>query len=152
MKLKENMQCPICANGILKKEQKKHEVQYKDKKTIIDNLDVLVCTTCHDGFYTKKSERKINIVFADMKRKEENLLTSKEIKEIRKQNYLTQEELSVLLGMSLKTIARYENGTIIQGRSTDILLRLLRDYPATIKFLKNYSSLLDTSLLIENKL
>ena len=145
MKLQEGMKCPICGGGVLEQTRKDHEIDYNGQKQVLSDMDVYVCNSCEDGFYSRNSERQINIAFADMKRTAQGLLTTDEIKDIRQQNNLTQEQLSKLLGMATKTIARYENGSIVQSRSTDVLLRLIRDNPTNIEYLDNYLSSVENS-------
>ncbi len=63
----------------------------------------------------------------------------KEIKAIRKSFGLTQDEFSELLGGGAKAFARYENGTVLQSKPMDNLLRGLREYPEMINLYKKHS-------------
>ena len=60
----------------------------------------------------------------DIYRKEKGLLTSKEIKQIRKKYGLTQVEFSFLLGLGEVTITRYEK-KLIQDETYDRIMRLV---------------------------
>lgn len=68
-------------------------------------------------------------------RAEEGLLTPAEIKALRKRIGLTQPQLEQLLGAGLKTVTRWEKGTVIQNGATDTLLRLIRDVPEALQYL-----------------
>lgn len=58
-------------------------------------------------------------------RKKMNLLTSKEIIEIREKNSMSQEDLAKVLGWEKNTITRYEDYEV-QDRSNDNILRNLK--------------------------
>ena len=62
----------------------------------------------------------------DEYKKRIGLLTSKDIISIRKKMGLTQEGLAKLMGCGLKTITRYENGSI-QDRAFDNFIRCLNE-------------------------
>lgn len=68
-------------------------------------------------------------------RAEEGLLTPAEIKALRKRIGLTQPQLEQLLGAGLKTVTRWEKGTVIQNGATDTLLRLIQDVPEALQYL-----------------
>ena len=73
----------------------------------------------------------------------DGLLTSQEIKKIRKSLGFTQEVLGELLGGGEKSFARYENGHVTQSRAMDNLLRILNDYPFVLKALPYRTSSVD---------
>lgn len=52
------------------------------------------------------------------------LLTPKEICEIRKSKGLTQQKIALILGVGEKTYTRWENGRSLQNKSSDTLIRL----------------------------
>lgn len=138
--LKAGDECPICKEGKLNLHTKNLTLRYKGHTKELCELKVLRCGECEEGFYLPESEKVHSQGFADFRRQVDGLLTSSEIKNIRSRYRLTQEQLSCLLGMALKTVARYENGTIIQSASTDLLLRLIDDHPMVIHSLSKYTS------------
>jgi putative zinc finger/helix-turn-helix YgiT family protein len=146
MKLEIGKQCPICQKGAFELYIENVELSYKDDIACVHNVELYKCNYCSENFYSKESERKMDKVFADLRRKKEGLLTSDELTAIRSKNNLSQEQLSQLLGMDPKTLAQYEAGTIIQSRSTDIFLRLIRDNPSNLNYLLNYSIRMENSL------
>jgi HTH-type transcriptional regulator / antitoxin MqsA len=127
--------CPLCGEKCSSK-LLDEIIQYKGKKKTIPNLTVNICKGCGEEFFKSSSEKEIDREFADLRRSVERLLTSHEIKSLRKKHGFSQQRLSELLGMAPKTIARYELGTVVQSKSVDILLRLLLFMDANINFLQ----------------
>lgn len=82
-----------------------------------------------DEFYEDEELMKKNqLALKDKYREKMNLLTSKEIVNIRKKYKISQKDLSKLLGLSPVTIIRYENYQI-QDKAHDIILRKLNEDP-----------------------
>ena len=69
-------------------------------------------------------------------RAKHHLLSPEEIRAIRDQHDLTQAALAKLLRLGTNTISRWEAGRNVQSAAMDVLLRLIRDVPATLAFLR----------------
>ncbi len=69
-------------------------------------------------------------------RQRHHLLSGAEILAIRKQLKLTQVQLAALLKLGGNTLSRWESGRIVQSAAMDTLLRLLRDVPGTLPYLR----------------
>ena len=140
---KELRECPICG--------KEHEVEKRKRieqikiKDLIVNYDEIyyICTNVsddEDNEFVSAGIMDRNLLEAkDVYRKEKGLLTSKEIKQIRKKYGLTQAEFSFLLGLGEVTITRYEK-KLIQDETYDKIMRLVYE-----------DSLLALDYLKENK-
>lgn len=86
-------------------------------------VNVKICMVCGEelsGENTIDEELKI---FREEYKRRHNLLTSEEIKDIRKKLGMTQKEFANYLGFGEKTITRYELGQI-QEVANDNLMRL----------------------------
>lgn len=120
------LDCPICGQN--------HEVQFKTRKqiAIIKDEEVTyqeeyyLCTnTNEDNEFVSGELLDFNLLRArDEYRKNNNLLTSDQIKTIRKKYDLNQAELSLILGWGEVTITRYETKQI-QDYSHDKLLKTI---------------------------
>lgn len=114
--------CPIC--------EEEHEVKVLKivSKEIIKNEEieyeqiVYECEECNEYFEDGELLNRNLDELRDAYRRKKELLTAKEIIEIRNKFNLTQEDLAIILGLGEKTIARYETSTI-QDKPYDILLR-----------------------------
>ena len=120
------LDCPICGQN--------HEVQFKTRKqvAIIKDEEVAyqeeyyLCTnTKEDNEFVSGELLDSNLLRArDEYRIKNNLLTSNQIKAIRKKYNLNQAELSLILGWGEVTITRYETKQI-QDYSHDKILKTI---------------------------
>lgn len=53
---------------------------------------------------------------------------------------LTQQELARLLHLGGNTVSRWEAGRTVQTAAMDILLRLLRDIPGSLAYLRKHAA------------
>ncbi len=117
--------CPVCEEGVLSFVQKNVDFTYKGQTMQIQR-EVLTCSTCGESFFQTQDERAIEKVLTDRRRTIDGLLTSDEIRSIRKQFEMTQMEFARYLRVSQKTFARYESGQVTQSYAMDDLLRILQ--------------------------
>lgn len=127
MEMKEHKEyCQNCNDFVdftVKKVNK--TIQVKD-----ETLDVEVyecyCVECGNRIFVYEYEKKNDIIVYDAYKKRVGLLTSSEIKEIRRKRNMTQIELARFVGIGDKDITRYESGSV-QNKCIDKLLRLVQD-------------------------
>lgn len=60
--LQKNDKCPIYDNGFLKYIIKNDEIKIKHKTYQIENVELLQCDNCNDGFYTDETLDKFEEV------------------------------------------------------------------------------------------
>ena len=123
--------CPICDMGVLELKQKEFNFEYKGHNTPF-NKEVLVCSSCDDSFLKDSDEKEMDRYLTDERRKIDRLLTSEEIRQVRKLYDVTQVKFAEIFEVGKKNFARYETGAATQSRSMDKLLRVLRKYPFAI--------------------
>lgn len=121
--------CSICAEGKLSEQIITEEFEYKSKKIRISNYHIYRCDECKEELVSPKTIRETEKILTDFRRGIDGLLTSDEIKSIRKKIGKTQKDLATLLEVGEKTFARYENGQVTQSKAMDILLRLMGNFP-----------------------
>ncbi len=73
-------------------------------------------------------------------RLEHGLLSADEIRALRESLGLTQAELARLLRLGANTISRWESGRNVQTGAMDVLLRMIRDVPGTIEYLRGHAA------------
>lgn len=115
------------------------ETHYPKDRPLEVKLFRPMCPYCGREVVEPSIEAENNIRIFDEQKKAMGLLTSYEIKAIRKKRRLSQAELARLIGAGEKTITRYEGGTI-QDKVFDTLIRLIDDdaaYEALIRLNKN---------------
>lgn len=117
------MKAVNCPRGHGSMEQKK-----KFKITVFKGVDVeypmevWVCQECGLEAGTVQAAGDIQRAMADAYRKKSGLLTSQEIKSLRKANNLTQQQLAERMKVGIASIKRWETG-LIQSKSMDLALR-----------------------------
>ena len=130
---KEKAYCQLCDKDV------DYILKEEEHTTTINNITFTftflraLCKHCGEDVFpvlvTKINETSVH----DAYKKKAGLLTSNEIIAVRKKMGLTQEGLAKLMGCGLKTITRYENGSI-QDKAFDNFIRCL-DELYDLKFL-----------------
>jgi len=65
---------------------------------------------------------------------------AEEIRAVRERFGLTQSELARLLRLGANTVSRWESGRNVQTAAMDILVRLIRDLPASLDYLRRHAA------------
>lgn len=73
-------------------------------------------------------------------RAKHRLLGPAEIRALRRSLGLTQAGLARLLRLGANTVSRWEAGRNIQTAAMDVLLRLMRDVPGSLTYLKRHAA------------
>jgi len=127
--------CPIC-EGKLKREERTTPYTYKDKsQEIVQSGEY--CVECGEGFLSPKDLKMSQKQIADFKRSVDNLLTTDEVRAIRKKLKLTQEKASLFFGGGVRAFHKYETGENAQSRPLDILLKLMDSGKISMDDLEN---------------
>jgi putative zinc finger/helix-turn-helix YgiT family protein len=104
---------------------------------VVKNVPVEVCTECGETFRGPEASKLHHEAIC----RTFDFLTPKDILELREKTLrLTQEEFARLTGIGLATISRWERGRLVQNRAMDRYLRVLREHPASIRYLKSLSA------------
>lgn len=137
--------CPECNHELKRIEngtlQTKHKTSNGCKDILVENLSYSKCDYCNEIFYNPDDLDNFEIQLEkalEKERKNENLLTAKEIKAIRKKYNLTQLQLELLLKIGPKNVAKWETYKSNQSKTIDKLLRNMNDdYCFFLKMLSN---------------
>ena len=84
---------------------------------------VFICPTCGLEAGTVQTGVELQLAIADAYRASQELLTSSEIKALRKSRNLTQQQLAEMMNIGIASIKRWETGTV-QSASMDQALRM----------------------------
>lgn len=147
--------CPICGEKAMNKKNKEEVFTYKGHNLTIPNYPIYECDECGEELIQAQDSKKFEKDRTDFRRGVDGLLTSEEIRNIRKSFDCSQKEFAEMLQVGEKNFARYENGAATQSRAMDSLLRILRDYPFSIssiveknKVPMNKEIILDSTMLL----
>jgi putative zinc finger/helix-turn-helix YgiT family protein len=118
-----SIKCPICDKGTLGPRQGEFVTEVKcgtaKKELRIGNISWDECDACGEKIFDDNAMKQIS----DARYEAVGLLTPSELKEIRRKLGYTQEQMATFLGIGNKTYCRWENGTSIQTKSMDTLIR-----------------------------
>jgi putative zinc finger/helix-turn-helix YgiT family protein len=115
------LNCPK-GHGAMKPMIVKKEMTFKGIDLEIE-ADALVCPECGLEAGTLQSAGALQLALADAYRAKKGLLTSDEIKALRKSRNLTQQQLAEIMNIGIASIKRWETGTV-QSASMDHALRM----------------------------
>jgi len=125
--------CPVCC-GVLSAVSEEKEVRIGRRSARVMD-DFGRCADCGEAFYAPGQMDATLRRASEAIRREEGLLSSEAVREIRGKLGLTQRAFEKLLGVGPKTVVRWERGSVFQNRSTDSLLRVLDALPESARFL-----------------
>jgi putative zinc finger/helix-turn-helix YgiT family protein len=100
----------------------------------------LACPRGHEPVLRLDDARRLREHAIDLYRSKYRLLSSEEIRSIRQRFGLTQGELARLLRLGQNTLSRWEAGRNVQTAAMDVLLRLLRDVPGGLEYLRKHAA------------
>jgi len=100
----------------------------------------LRCPRCHEIVLRMDEAHQLGIRALAGYRSRHHLLSAEEIRAIRQRHRLTQAELARLLRLGGNTISRWESGRNVQTAAMDVLLRLIRDIPESLRYLRKHAA------------
>ena len=127
--LAEGMMCAQCGKQGLTFRRRPHVLKYKGSTLEIENYGAFACPTCGEEYLDDVLIMETEPQIRNWQRQVDGLLTTDEIKAIRKKIGVSQTEFSRILGGGPKSFAKYETGVVNQSEAMDQLLRLIRDVP-----------------------
>lgn len=119
--------CPECGGSLLQ-ETRKTSYTYKDQTIEVDQPGNW-CQKCGEGVLSLADMKSTEQALHDHRAILDGLLTSQEIRRIRKKLNLTQKEAAEIFGGGPNAFSRYELGETTPVRAVDNLLRLLDNHP-----------------------
>jgi putative zinc finger/helix-turn-helix YgiT family protein len=96
----------------------------------------LRCPACGEIVLRLDEARHLREGAHEIYRTRHGLLTADEIRSLRERLGLTQMNLAKLLRLGNNTISRWESGRNVQTAAMDVLLRMVRDVPGTLEYLR----------------
>jgi putative zinc finger/helix-turn-helix YgiT family protein len=100
----------------------------------------LKCPKCGEIVLRFQEARRLHEDASEIYRRKHGLLSAHEIRAIRERFDLTQAGLARLLRLGANTVSRWESGRNVQTAAMDMLLRLIRDLPGSIDYLRNHAA------------
>lgn len=130
--------CPGCGGPMREKRGRlKRPVNGED--ITVPEATHLACPKCHEVVLRFDEARRLRQRALEIYRAEYGLLTADDIRSIRERFGLTQAELAHLLRLGGNTLSRWEAGRNVQTASLDMLLRMIRDVPGSLDYLRKHA-------------
>jgi len=126
--------CVQCGGNNLQLIRKPATFEIGRRKAVVE-VERYRCSSCAEELYSPEQAAAAQIAASDEFRRQDGLLTPREIKTIRESYRLTQAKLEQVLGVGPKTVVRWERGTVFQNPATDQLLRVIREVPQAFAYL-----------------
>jgi putative zinc finger/helix-turn-helix YgiT family protein len=100
----------------------------------------LSCPKCREVVLRYQDARRLSEDAVAIYRRKHGLLSADEIRALRQRFELTQAEFARLLRLGANTLSRWESGRNAQTEAMDMLLRLIRDVPGSIDYLRSHAA------------
>jgi len=128
--------CPTCGTKMVEK-RGALRLPVNGEEISVPHTVHLSCPKCAEIVLRFLDSKRLHEDAIAIYRKKHGLLSADEIRAIRERFGLTQADLARLLRLGANTVSRWESGRNVQTAAMDMLLRLIRDLPGSINYLRN---------------
>jgi putative zinc finger/helix-turn-helix YgiT family protein len=131
--------CPLC--GTRMRERKARLVfPVNGEKVAVSDALHLRCPKDGEIVLRLDDARHLRVRASALYREKYGLLSSDEIRSLRERLHLTQGALAKLLRLGANTISRWEAGRNVQTAAMDLFLRVIRDLPGSLQYLRKHTA------------
>ena len=131
--------CPNCGT-VMRERKATLRLPINGEEIGVPGAFHLRCPKCHEVVLRMDQARQLRERALEVYRARYHLLSAGEIRAIRERYRLTQVQLARLLRLGANTISRWEAGRNVQTAAMDVLLRLIRDIPASLTYLRKHAA------------
>lgn len=131
--------CPVCGT-LMKEKRGRLSFPVNGEEIRVSDATYLACAKGHDPVLRADDARRLRERALDLYRRKYRLLSADEIRSLRERFGLTQAELARLLRLGQNTLSRWEAGRHAQTAAMDVLLRMLRDVPGGLEYLRKHAA------------
>lgn len=131
--------CPACGT-MMREKRGKLRFPVNGEDIAVPEALHLVCPKCREVVLRFDDARKLRERALAIYREKYALLSADDIRSTRERFGLTQAALAKLLRLGRNTISRWESGRNVQTAAMDVLLRLLRDLPGSLEYLRSHAA------------
>jgi putative zinc finger/helix-turn-helix YgiT family protein len=131
--------CPTCGTTMVDK-RGTLRLPVNGEEIAVPSAAHLHCPNCGEVVLRLQDSKRLGEDAIALYRKKHGLLSADEIRAIRVRYNLTQADLARLLRLGANTVSRWEAGRNVQTAAMDILLRLIRDLPGSIEYLRDHAA------------
>jgi putative zinc finger/helix-turn-helix YgiT family protein len=128
--------CPSCGTAMVEKRATLRLPINGEEVSVASALH-LSCIKCGEVVLRFQDAKRLREDAIAAYRKKHGLLSADEIRGIRERFGLTQAELAQLLKLGSNTVSRWESGRNVQTSAMDLLLKMIRDLPGSLDYLRD---------------
>jgi HTH-type transcriptional regulator/antitoxin MqsA len=110
-------------------------IEVRGETIAVPDVEHGVCRSCGEAYLDPCGIHRVQEEAVRRAKQAKGLLTSEEIRDLRRSLGLSQTGFQRLLGTGPKTVVRWEKGTVFQSATADRLMRLLRARPELAELL-----------------
>jgi len=134
-----NDACPSCGT-LMREARGRLKLPINGEEITVPSASHLKCPKCGEIVLRFQEARRLHEDASEIYRRKHGLLSADEIRAIRERFDLTQAGLARLLRLGANTVSRWESGRNVQTAAMDMLLRLIRDLPGSIDYLRDHAA------------
>jgi putative zinc finger/helix-turn-helix YgiT family protein len=131
--------CPTCGTQMVEK-RGTLRLPVNGEEIAVALAAHLRCPKCDEVVLRQQESKRLHEDAIAAYRRKHGLLSADEIRALREGFALTQTDLARLLRFGANTVSRWESGRNVQTAAMDILLRLIRDLPGSIEYLRDHAA------------
>ena len=132
-----NDACPTCGT-MMKEARGKRSLPINGEEVSVSST-FLKCPKCGEIMLRFDEAVQVHQHALELYRQKYGLLSVEDIRNLRERLDLKQAELAQLLRLGANTVSRWESGRNVQTGAMDVLLRLVRDVPGSLEYLRAHS-------------
>lgn len=134
-----NDACPSCGT-MMREARGRLKVPVNGEETTVPSASHLKCEKCGEIVLRFQEAKRLHEDAIGIYRRKHGLLSADEIRTVRERFALKQADLARLLRLGANTVSRWESGRNVQTAAMDMLLRLIRDLPGSIDYLRHHAA------------
>jgi len=134
-----NDACPRCGT-MMREGRGRLKLPINGEEITVPSASHQKCPKCGEIVLGFKEAKRLHEDASEIYRRKHGLLSADEIRAIRERFNLNQADLARLLRLGANTVSRWESGRNVQTAAMDILLRLIRDLPGSIDYLRDHAA------------
>jgi len=128
--------CPTCGTAMREKVGPLR-LPVNGEEITVPDAGHLHCPKCREVVLRLDETRHLRERAIALYREKYRLLSADEIRSLRRRFGLTQGGMARLLRLGANSISRWESGRNVQTAAMDVLLRLIRDLPGSLEYLRH---------------
>ena len=131
--------CPSCGT-MMKQTRGRLKLPVNGEEITVPSAAHVKCPKCGEIVLRLQDAKRLHEDAIAIYRSKHGLLSANQIRAIRQHFGLNQADLARLLRLGANTVSRWESGRNVQTAAMDILLRLIRDLPGSIDYLRDHAA------------